>query len=232
MNRLTLPKATFLFAITLSAALGATAFAAPGPDSDRAGDTISKAERQARREARKAARRAQSQPDHSAAAAAPGDAPAQAEIPYFPAKIESMQMASGQVLEGEIDDLRESDDEVMRFESGFGDQLMSLHLLEARFVARTDVAMPIALALSLDAHSTENGHVMLRLRNFETGRFEVVAQTAIGPSNLRFYIDEVSAARYVNPDGEMHLSLQQVVHVPILSHVFNTSIDLLEIGVY
>jgi len=216
-------KCTVVAALALS--LAPASQAAPGRDSE-GGQKASKAERQARRQAR------QQQAPAGAPAQPHGEGPATSEIPYTPAAFDSMQVLTGNVIEGDLEDLRESDDEVMRLESGFGRHFANLHLLEMQFVARTNVPMPILLALTLDSRCTEHGQVTFRLRNFETGLFETVASTATGPTSQRFYLGDIAAARYINEEGEMHLSVQQVVHVPVVSHIFETQIDWLEIGVY
>ena len=67
--------------------------------------------------------------------------------------------------------------------------------------------------------------------NHNTGEFDAVGQFAIGQAEATETITDINATDYVDANGEIELSVKQIVFVPFLAFTFESFIDQVEISV-
>jgi len=155
-----------------------------------------------------------------------GDFTAYVTGPPPPAALESIEILTGTLREGGIDDLRESDDAHVRTRSGFGARLSETHLMEMVVHADTDLAQLEALTVTVEARLNEPGGVAkLALRNWRTGAFETFAAYSIGLEEESRTFENIDAADHVRPSGAIDLSVKHVVLAPFLAFRFDSFID-------
>jgi len=143
-----------------------------------------------------------------------------------PAEITGFEVVTGSLIEGDVDDLRESDDSVVRTQSGFGRTFIDLHNMEMVIDAVSSVDSPANLDLSVEARIDEPvGQAELSLRNWNTGEFDVVARYAIGETEDVFNVNDLDAGAYVSETGAIELSVKHIVFVPIFAFTFESFID-------
>jgi len=148
------------------------------------------------------------------------------------ADLMSFEIVTGALLQGTINDLRESDDSYVHTRSGFGGTLVDLHHMEMRIDAATDVQNPAALDLAFEMRIDEpSGTAQVRLLNHGTSMFEQVGQFGIGTSDEVREIIGVAAGSYVSGQGEIELAIKHIVFVPFLAFTFESWVDLVEIAV-
>jgi len=133
-----------------------------------------------------------------------------------------LDVTTGAILDGGVDDLRNSDDSYLHTRSGFGQTFIDLHNMTMVVNASTTVDSPATLDLTIESRIDEPaGTARVSLRNWNTGEFEPVDTFPVGATN------------YVNTSGggEIDLQLRHVVFVPFLAFTFESFVDHVEIAV-
>ena len=139
---------------------------------------------------------------------------------------------TGAVLDGGVGEILASDDSYLHTRSGFGQTLVDAHHMEMRITANTSVPSPETLDLSIESRIDEPaGTAQVRLLNHATGEFDLVSQHAIGSTDATDTIPGIDADDYVNPQGDIELSMKHIVFVPFLAFTFESWIDWVEIGI-
>jgi hypothetical protein len=147
-------------------------------------------------------------------------------------RLTDIVVVTGNLLTGELEELRSSDDRYIHTRSGFGRTFVDLHHMEAWISAETSIASPATINLTIESrieHPT--GFAQIRLLNHQTQRFELVRQYPLGPTDDVETIAGIDAADYVGPQGEIQLSIKQIVLVPFLAFTFESWIDWVDIEV-
>jgi len=143
-----------------------------------------------------------------------------------------LQVATGTLLAGGLDDLRDSDDAAVHTRSGFGETFADLHNMTMIVTAATDVADPVTLDLAVESRIDQPaGTQRLALRNWATGEFEQVNSAPVGPTDSVVHVEGINAADYINDAGEIDLRLRHIVFVPFLAFTFESAIDQVEVRV-
>jgi len=148
--------------------------------------------------------------------------------------INSVDVTTGAILDGGVDDLRNSDDSYLHTRSGFGQTFIDLHNMTMVVNASTTVDSPATLDLTIESRIDEPaGTARVSLRNWNTGEFEPVDTFPVGDTDDVHVIADIDATNYVNTSGggEIDLQLRHVVFVPFLAFTFESFIDHVEIAV-
>jgi len=149
-----------------------------------------------------------------------------------PADLDEFAIVTGTLLEGELNDLIESDDMRIHTRSGFGETLVNLHNMTMDVGAVAAVNDPVNLDLTIEARIDEPaGTAVVSLRNWSTGEFETVHSYAIGTNEEAVTIPGLDARRFVSGGGEIDLRAGHVVFVPFLAFTFESFVDQVRIEV-
>jgi len=147
------------------------------------------------------------------------------------AELTEFTIVTGDLLGGELDDLRQSDDSHLQIRSGFGDSLVDLHNMTLDLSAVTVVDAPSTLDVAIESRIDEpSGSGFLLLRNWSTSEFDQVGAYAVGETENVARIENIDATNYVNESkgGAIELRMKHVVFAPFLAFSFDNSIDLVE----
>jgi len=148
------------------------------------------------------------------------------------ATLVGVEVVSGTILDGGVDDLRVSDDAYLHTRSGFGETFVDLHNMELIVNAVSDVTSPATLDLTIESRIDEpSGSARISLRNWSAGEFEPVGAYAVGTSEEVRTIAGIGAASYVNASGEIDVAVKHIVFVPFLAFTFESFLDQVEITV-
>jgi len=146
------------------------------------------------------------------------------------ADLESVVVDTGVLLDGGIDELRESDDLSLHTRSGFGETLVDLHNMTMTVHAVTAVDSPTALDVTVEARIDEpSGTARASLRNWTTGKFDVLGSYPIGDTDAAETFPDIDAADYVSDTGAIELRVRHTVFVPFLAFTFESFVDQTEI---
>lgn len=140
----------------------------------------------------------------------------------------------GTHLDGQIKEIVASDNNVLVARSGFGETLIDLHNLHLIIDAQTAVATPSTLDLKLETRIDEpSGLAQVKLFNWNTTNFDNIGSFPISEIDTVEILDNIDATDYVNTasNGEIQLSLKQLVFVPFLAFNFDSFIDHVQIRV-
>lgn len=160
--------------------------------------------------------------------------------PHTVATLSELEVTTGEVLEGNIFDLNDVDNNMLRVRSGYGDRLSDLHKMEMTVNANIDEPNFDILRIQLKTWiDYPTGIGTVELKNWTTNEFETVRtynledepffewiQIPAGGKNPR-----VDPHRYVRLSGEIELRITHVVFVPLLAFTFETALDQVKIEV-
>jgi len=147
-----------------------------------------------------------------------------------PADVTGVEVATGTLIEGGIAELEESDDSHVHTRSGFGRTFVDLHNMEMIVTLSTAVTDPATLDVTYEGRIDEpTGTARLRLWNFDTGEYEQVASFPVGTEDVVQSVEDIGAPSYVGPDGEIRVSLKEIVFVPVFAFTFDAFTDQIEV---
>jgi len=150
-----------------------------------------------------------------------------------PVVLAGLDMTTGQVTDGNLDDMRYPDGECLHTISGFGGTFVDLHHMQFTVTGAAFPYRPQVVDVAVEAWIDQPaGRQEIRLLNVGTGEFDLVHSDAIGQSPLDARVLGLPAADYWNPDtGEIVVRVKHVVFVPILAFRFDSYIDQVAIDV-
>jgi len=147
-------------------------------------------------------------------------------------ELTAVDVTTGTILDGGLDELTGSDDAYLHTRSGFGQTFIDLHNMTMTVSAATGVGSPATLDLTVESRIDEpSGTARVSLRNWSTGEFESVGTYSIGTTEEAVTISDIPAADYVNGSGEIDAQLRHVVFVPFLAFTFESFVDEVAIEV-
>jgi hypothetical protein len=149
-----------------------------------------------------------------------------------PADLTNMQIVTGTVLNGTIDQLTASDDAYVHTRSGYDWTAIDMHHMELRVTALTTFADPSSIDLTIeDRIDVPSGRAQIRLRNWNSGAFDLVGTYAIGTAEEARSLVGIDAPNYVGAAGEIEISIKHIVNAPSLVFTFESFIDHVNINV-
>jgi len=144
-----------------------------------------------------------------------------------PAVLEGVVVLQGTGIEGDVDELLQSDDTYFRVRSTFGQTIVEPFLTEVQFGFQTDAPNARTLDFSIESRVDDlGGTAKVSLKNFNTSEFEQVHAYAIGLDDAleEFRIED--AGDFVNPDnGRFKLRVKHVVFGRFFSFNFDSFYD-------
>jgi len=143
-----------------------------------------------------------------------------------------VDVTTGTILDGDLSDLRASDDSFLHTRSGFGQTFVDLHNMTMVVSAATTVDSPTTIDLTIESRIDEpSGTARVSLRNWSTGEFETVNSYAIGTTEESVQITGIDANDYVNGDGNIEVQVRHIVFVPFIAFTFESFIDQVQLAV-
>lgn len=129
--------------------------------------------------------------------------------PGVAAELLDVQAANGFIVFGPVEDIRFPDNVSLRSQSFAPISVRSAEQIDLRVTARTNVAQPRSLNLSVISQANRE-HVFehVRLRNRQTGQFDVVMIHTTYPGDGLHSVSGVDAAPYVDADGMIEMSIR------------------------
>jgi photosystem II stability/assembly factor-like uncharacterized protein len=151
----------------------------------------------------------------------------------LPAALAGFSFALGTHLSGGIPQLVASDNLRLRGRSQFGFTAFEANVLDMRITVVTNELQGTEIDLAIEGRlNTPNGACRLRLRNWNTGSFNLVHQYAIGTTEALEEVTGVAAANFVRQtDGAIELSVRPSALVTFSAQGFDAFFDLVEIVV-
>jgi len=147
-------------------------------------------------------------------------------------EITGFSIARGTPLEGGLADLLASDDQHVRYRSGFGTTFIDLHSSDLVARAETTVGSPATIDVSVESRVDQPASTMqIRLRNWNTGQFVTVGSFAVGNTDVVRSVNDVAAANFVGGGGEIDVSIKHLVFVPIFAFQFQSRVDHIVVNV-
>ena len=142
------------------------------------------------------------------------------------ALVTDVEVRTGSLLSGSVNELTGSDDTYVRTRSGFGSTLVDLHHMELAVFAITAIPSPTALNLTIEDHIDQpSGTAQVRLRNWVTGNLDIVGSYTLGPADQVHSFSDIDAANYVSGTGEIEVAIKHLVFKPYLAFTFESFID-------
>jgi len=149
-----------------------------------------------------------------------------------PATLTDLTVIFGSVRFGGIDDLDESDDVGLRFRSQFAFQLIEPFLIEFILGAHTSAPSPALLDVIVESHVTNAvyGITWLRLRNWNTGTFDLIRQFNTESADSPEPLLDIPAANYVRAsDGRIEVRIRQTSLTTFQISGFDSEFDRISI---
>lgn len=138
----------------------------------------------------------------------------------------------GSLLSGGLNELNDSDDAYLRTRSNFGFSAIEPDLMILEVTAQTSATGATSLSVEIESRLNQpNGVATVRLRNFQTMQWETIGTYAIGMAEETVLFDDLAATNRIAGDGTIRLYLKHVVPATFSALGFDSSIDLLRIGV-
>lgn len=148
-------------------------------------------------------------------------------------ELTGLQVLTGTLLGGTLDDLRASDDAPIRVRSGFGRTFTDLHSMELAVDAVTNVPSPSLMHLTIEgrvSHAT-GGLARVRLLDHNTTQLVTIGQYAIPNADLVRTFNSIPAGPYVSEGGDIRVQFRTIVVVPIFAFTYDTFVDHLHVVV-
>ncbi len=132
----------------------------------------------------------------------------------------------GDLLGGELYQIRGSDDDALRIRSGFGSTFTDLHSMHARAEFVTDTPDPHALDLLIETSVNQpSGMLRVLVWNWRTNQFESVGQAPVNQTDEEIMIGGLSVADRVSTDGRVLVQVRHVVVAPVFAFRFDSLLD-------
>jgi len=147
-------------------------------------------------------------------------------VPDETVTLDSFELATGTLLEGDVADLRASDDAFVRTRSGFGQSFTERHLTNLVVRATTAVESPTTIEVAVQSRIDQPlGQGRILLRDWDTGEFDAAGAFVLSAEETVAVFSDLDASRYVSGEGEIELSIRHVVFVPFLAFSFESFFD-------
>lgn len=127
----------------------------------------------------------------------------------YPGELASYSMLIGQYLSGTLDDLRATDDQVMRLRSTFGFSVFEPNIFEIRLLAQTAAPPTSLMDIAVTSRvNNPNGTVKVRLRRWSNGSVTQVAQFPVGMTETTGIAENIDGSPYIDASGQIDLRLR------------------------
>lgn len=144
----------------------------------------------------------------------------------------AIQIETGAILGGDVNDLRGSDDAYVHARSGFGATFIDLHNMTMWVFADTSVGAPGTIDVTVEERIDEpSGIGALALWDWNTSSFDTIGQFSLGSTDQVHTVQGVAAADYVDGAGAILLQVKHIVFVPFLAFTFESWMDEVRIDV-
>ena len=118
------------------------------------------------------------------------------------AEIEGYRIKQGEHLSGDIDSLRDSDDDRLRFRGVYRPRKSRPYRAQLQVALRTDYLYGEELYIGIESRIDEPGaRGKLMLKNWDTGKWDKVHQFAVPTTEELRDVMGISPGAYVSPDG-------------------------------
>jgi len=147
------------------------------------------------------------------------------------AELVNFTVDTGVLLDGDIADLAESDNSVVRTRSGFGETFIDLHNMEMAVLAEAPGLNPSAVNLKIESRIDQpSGTAQVRVKNFNTTEFDLVGSFPITDTDSVEMIQGLDGSTYYNANnGRVRVKVKHIVFVPFLAFTFESFIDEVEV---
>ncbi|MGI9012816.1 MAG: choice-of-anchor B family protein [Phycisphaerales bacterium] len=146
----------------------------------------------------------------------------------------SYTLLFGAEVDGDIDSLRLSDDNYLRINSQFGFLSSEPNVMEMQLLFETDATSPNTVDVTIESRiNNPNGTARVRVKNHNTGLFDLVDVYPINQTESVRAITGLDAADYVNlaNNGAIRVKLKQVVVATFSVQGFQTRLDQIAVDV-
>jgi len=148
------------------------------------------------------------------------------------ADLTAFEIVTGSLLGGGLSDLIDSDDSYVRTRSGFGSTLIDLHHMEMHVHANTAAPSPTTLDVTIESRIDEpSGTAQIRLWDHAAAQFDLIGTHPLGSPDAVHAFNDIDASDYVNPQGDIEVSIKHIVFVPFLAFAFESFVDQVRIAV-
>lgn len=152
-------------------------------------------------------------------------------IPGEAASLHDVRAAAGRIELGGVPDIEHSENGYLQASHTFG-TVRAPGLIDLHVAARTDVASPALLNITLEAQITQDlGVEQLRLFNWQTRSFDAIMANKTGQGDRLNRVLGVDARPYVGPKGEIVASLRYSTDTRTQFGRFAALVDWVEIAV-
>lgn len=152
-------------------------------------------------------------------------------IPGDPATLEEVLAAAGRIEIGGVADIEHSENAYLQAAHIFG-TVRAPGVIDLHVAARTDVASPALLNITLEAQITQDlGVEELRLFNWQTRSFDAIMENKTGLADRFNRALGVDAQPYVGPKGQIIASLRYSTDMRTQFGRFAALVDWVEIAV-
>jgi len=150
-----------------------------------------------------------------------------------PAALASLEMNTGQILAGGVEQLQAPDDDRLLTRSGFGLTFIDLHHMQFTVTGAASPYNPQVVDVTVESSIDQPaGRVEVRVLNVNTDQFDLVASGAVGMSEAVVAATNLPAIDYWNSDtGEVAVRVKHLVFVPVFAFQFESQIDRVGIEV-
>jgi hypothetical protein len=123
------------------------------------------------------------------------------------APLTEMQVVTGELLNGGLNELMDSDDAHVQIRNSAGNVVGSPNVIELRVGASAAQSSPATIELTIEARQDTAGQARIRLRNWQSGAFDQVGTLTLGTADDAQVLAGIAANQYVRGDGEIELSI-------------------------
>ena len=147
------------------------------------------------------------------------------------ATFDSMNIAFGTLIAGDLQSIKESDDIDLRARSQFGFLSSEPNLVDIHFSGFLAGDSVDQLSVAVEARlNNPGGSVRLRLRDWDSNALDEIHAYTLGTSEMRETTSVANAAQYIRAsDGRIELSLKSVVVATFSLSGFQAEIDQVEV---
>jgi hypothetical protein len=150
----------------------------------------------------------------------------------IPAELTDFARVFGTIIGGDIDSLRESDDNNLRIRSQIGFTLNEPNITDIRVTFNTAVQSPQRLHFTFEGRLNQvGGTATIRLRNQNTNSLEVIGQFPIGSSEIVREFCDLDATRYVGTGGDIESRVRHSAVATFSAQGFTAITDFLGVAV-
>lgn len=143
------------------------------------------------------------------------------------APLDGFTLVFGTLLSGGLDDLQESDDQVLLTRSQFGFSVLEPNLVQLRSAATSPLASPDRVNVAVElALNNPGGLAKIRLRDHTTNQWVTVGSFAVGFQETTGQFYNLDGTQFVRPaDGRIEAEVRVVVVATFAANGFEAAFD-------